>query len=84
MLRETVHAERDQPPFDRVTMDGIAIAHDAWQAGCRRFRVAGTQGAGAPAMSIASTAECVEIMTGAMLPDGEPTRSFPVERVTIR
>lgn len=82
VLRETVHAERDQPPFDRVTMDGIAIDHDAWQAGRRRYRVAGTQGAGAPAMSISSPAECVEIMTGAMLPRGTDT-VIPVERVTI-
>ena len=82
VLRETVHAERDQPPFDRVTMDGIAIDHDAWQAGRRRYRVAGTQGAGAPAMSISSPAECVEIMTGAMLPHGTDT-VIPVERVAI-
>ena len=26
VLAEDIHAERDQPPFDRVTMDGIAIA----------------------------------------------------------
>ena len=26
VLRENVYAERDQPPFDRVSMDGIAIA----------------------------------------------------------
>ena len=26
VLRQTVQAERDQPPFDRVMMDGIAIA----------------------------------------------------------
>ena len=24
-LNETIYAERDQPPFDRVTMDGIAV-----------------------------------------------------------
>ena len=82
VLRETVRAERDQPPFDRVTMDGIAIDHDAWQAGRRHYRIAGTQGAGAPAMSISSPAECVEIMTGAMLPRGTDT-VIPVERVTI-
>lgn len=82
VLREAVHAERDQPPFDRVTMDGIAIDHDAWRAGRRRYRVAGTQGAGAPAMYIASPEECVEIMTGAMLPHGADT-VIPVERVTI-
>jgi molybdopterin molybdotransferase len=26
VLRQTVRAERDQPPFDRVMMDGIALA----------------------------------------------------------
>ena len=81
VLRETVHAERDQPPFDRVTMDGIAIDYGAWQAGRRRYRIAGTQGAGAPAMCVSSPAECVEIMTGAMLPRGTDT-IIPVERVT--
>ena len=82
VLRETVHAERDQPPFDRITMDGIAIDHGAWQAGRRHYRIAGTQGAGAPAMSVSSPAECVEIMTGAMLPRGTDT-VIPIERVTI-
>ena len=82
VLRETVHAERDQPPFDRVTMDGIAIDYGAWQAGRRRYRVAGIQGAGAPAISVFSPAECVEIMTGAMLPRGTDT-VIPVERVMI-
>ena len=48
-----IAAERDQPPFDRVTMDGIAIAGKAWLAGGRRFRVAGTQGAGAAALRLA-------------------------------
>ena len=52
VLRETIVAERDQPPFDRVTMDGIAIAGDAMLAGRRRFAVAGTQGAGAAALRL--------------------------------
>ena len=25
VLRENIYAERDQPPFDRVAMDGIAL-----------------------------------------------------------
>ena len=81
VLRETVHAERDQPPFDRVTMDGIAIGHGAWKSGRRSFRIVGTQGAGAPALSISGPGECVEIMTGAMLPRGTDT-VIPVERLT--
>ena len=26
VLRENIYAERDQPPFDRVAMDGVALA----------------------------------------------------------
>ena len=42
VLRQPVIAERDQPPFDRVTMDGIAISFDAWEEGNRAFSVQGT------------------------------------------
>jgi len=81
VLHETVVAERDQPPFDRVTMDGIAIAHRDWQAGTRTFNVVGTQGAGVPALSITEAGQCVEIMTGAVLP-GNTDSIIPVERIT--
>jgi molybdopterin molybdotransferase len=30
VLRQSVKAERDQPPFDRVMMDGIAIGRQKW------------------------------------------------------
>ena len=33
VLREPIRAERDQPPFDRVAMDGIALASRAEAAG---------------------------------------------------
>ena len=49
ILAQSVRSERDQPPFDRVTMDGIAFASQAWREGQRRFRIAGTQAAGQPA-----------------------------------
>jgi molybdopterin molybdotransferase len=39
VLRQTLTADRDLPPFDRVAMDGYALRHDAWLAGTRRFRV---------------------------------------------
>ena len=47
VLAEDVRGERDQPPFDRVTMDGIAIAYRDFAAGTRGFEVVGTQAAGA-------------------------------------
>jgi len=82
VLRENVYAERDQPPFDRVTMDGIALASAASAAGRRRFRIQGTQGAGEPPLSLASPEHCIEIMTGAVLPAGCDS-VVPVERVRI-
>ena len=53
VLAEDVHAERDQPPFDRVTMDGIAIAFRDLAAGVRSFEVVGTQAAGAEPLAVA-------------------------------
>ncbi len=82
VLRETVQAERDQPPFDRVTMDGIAISYADWENGQRRYRVIGTQGAGAPPLKVDRAGDCVEIMTGAVLPDGTDT-IVPIERVSM-
>jgi molybdopterin molybdotransferase len=35
-LRQSVVAERDQPPFDRVMMDGIAIAYRDFSEGSGR------------------------------------------------
>lgn len=79
-LAEDIYAERDQPPFDRVTMDGIAIAFRAFAAGTRTFEVAGTQAAGAKALAVEAPAQCVEVMTGSALPGGTDT-VVPVERV---
>jgi molybdopterin molybdotransferase len=66
-LRENIYAERDQPPFDRVSMDGIAVDSEALRRGLRRFRIQATQGAGSPALKLAPD-EAIEVMTGAVLP----------------
>ena len=81
VLRKDVEAERDQPPFDRVTMDGIALKYLDWKQGLRCYEIIGTQGAGTPPLEINGSGKCVEIMTGAMLPDGADT-VIPVERLT--
>jgi molybdopterin molybdotransferase len=80
VLAEDVAAERDQPPFDRVTMDGIAVAFREWQDGRRKFTVVGTQPAGAPPLAVAAPDQCVEVMTGTVLPTGTDT-VIPVERI---
>ncbi|MGI9261849.1 MAG: molybdopterin molybdotransferase MoeA [Woeseiaceae bacterium] len=70
ILRQAVSAERDQPPFDRVTMDGIAINFDTWASGTRSFAIQGTQHAGDPVLALADPGNCIEIMTGGVLPEG--------------
>jgi molybdopterin molybdotransferase len=80
ILQQDVVAERDQPPFDRVMMDGIAIAHRDLAAGARTFPIQATQMAGEPALRLES-GQCIEIMTGAALPGGADC-IVPVERIT--
>lgn len=81
VLRQTVIAERDQPPFDRVTMDGIALAHADFEAGKRSFPIQAMQAAGDPALSL-DAGHCIEIMTGASLPNGADC-IVPVERISV-
>lgn len=68
ILNESLYADRDFPPFDRVTMDGISINHSAYANGQRTFEIEKTIGAGMPQSSLEDTTMCVQIMTGAMLP----------------
>jgi molybdopterin molybdotransferase len=78
VLRENIYAERDQPPFDRVAMDGIALDSSAAALGRRRFKVQGIQAAGDVPITLASNELCIEVMTGAVLPGGCDT-VVPVE-----
>ncbi len=80
-LRENIYAERDQPPFDRVAMDGIAI-DSAGARTNRRLHIQGTQGAGAAPMRLAHPGNTIEVMTGAMLPAGCDC-VIPVESISV-
>ncbi|MFT5383523.1 MAG: molybdopterin molybdotransferase [Saprospiraceae bacterium] len=70
ILREDLYADRDFPPYDRVTMDGIAMDSSAFDTTHKTFRIAGVAAAGAPQMKLRNPAECLEVMTGAILPEG--------------
>jgi molybdopterin molybdotransferase len=71
VLRADLRADRDLPPFDRVTMDGYALRAAALAAGTRTFRVEGVQAAGMRAFKLGPGDDaCLEIMTGAVLPEG--------------
>jgi len=73
ILAEDLVADRDFPPFDRVAMDGIAIRHEQLAQGHRSFPVKGIQAAGAPKQQLSDPTGCLEVMTGAVLPEGTDT-----------
>lgn len=81
-LAEPVRADRPQPPFDRVTMDGVAIRFADWEAGLRRFAVRGVHAAGAPPPALSESGGCFEVMTGAVMPTGADA-VVPVERIVL-
>jgi len=81
VLQQTVVAERDQPPFDRVTMDGIAFAFADFDGGTRKFPIQAMQAAGDPTLTL-DAGHCIEIMTGASLPNGADC-IVPVERISV-
>ncbi|MBL9202406.1 MAG: molybdopterin molybdotransferase MoeA [Opitutaceae bacterium] len=71
VLRADIRADRDLPPFDRVTLDGYALRAAAVAAGVRAFRVQAVQAAGMRAFMLGPAPDaCIEIMTGAVVPDG--------------
>lgn len=73
ILAGEIRADRDMPPFDRVTMDGIAISYKAWTSGQREFPVQGQVAAGQASVALADRLACLEVMTGAIVPPGTDT-----------
>src|SRR6478609_8274227 len=67
-LAEEIKADRDLPPFNRATMDGIAIAFKSFENGQRDFLIEGIQAAGQARKTLTDENKCFEIMTGAPLP----------------
>jgi molybdopterin molybdotransferase len=82
VLRENVYAERDQPPYDRVAMDGVALDSHAVSAGTRSFRIQAIQAAGDAPLTLAARADCIEVMTGAVVPSGCDS-VVPIEKLVV-
>lgn len=68
VLADDILADRDLPPFNRATVDGIAVKYWAVMSGYRVFTIKATQAAGDEPININRDDECIEIMTGAALP----------------
>jgi molybdopterin molybdotransferase len=66
-LAEVIQADHPMPAFDRVMMDGIAVKLVQGQTS---WKVIATQFAGDPPKEISHPSDCVEVMTGAVLPTG--------------
>jgi len=78
ILAENIIADRDFPPFNRVAMDGVAIAHSTFRGeNSSNFDVEkwmpfieDTQYAGESQKQLSTPKNCMEVMTGAVLPLG--------------
>ena len=69
VLDENIQADRPFPPFNRVTMDGIAIHFNTFSSGARDFPIEKVQAAGDEPYRLLNDGYCVEVMTGAILPE---------------
>jgi molybdopterin molybdotransferase len=68
VLAESIKADRDAPPFHRVTMDGIAIDSRSLKDNSS-FKIENIQAAGHPQLRLHDKKNCIEVMTGAILPE---------------
>lgn len=73
ILADDILADRALPPYNRVTMDGIAISYAAFQSGLRSFNICTTMAAGSEPPATVAPADCVELMTGCALPPATDT-----------
>jgi len=76
ILQESIYADRDFPPFDRVTMDGIAYRFEAIKDKDSQevlLEVKSLQTAGVAAHVLENTQACIEVMTGAVCPTNADT-----------
>lgn len=72
-LAEDLIADRDFPPYHRVTMDGIAIRHQDFENGVKSLTIEQIAPAGAAQKVLKNENACVEVMTGAILPKNTDT-----------
>ena len=64
-------------------MDGIAVSYEQFKNGQRTFKIEGIQAAGSEQLTLQNTENCIEAMTGAMLPINTDV-VIPYEEVTIK
>jgi len=81
VLAADTEAERDYPPFDRITMDGIAIARTNFTGAGQQMNLEGYAQAGKPQATLKNSGVAIEVATGAPLPQGADA-VIPYEEIT--
>lgn len=80
ILAAPLRADRPQPAYTRVMMDGYAGCFEALASSTRgTFPVRGMQRAGAPASLLETADALLEVATGAVLPGGRADTVIPYE-----
>ncbi len=69
-LKEEWHTDRELPPYDRVSMDGIAIHFASFSSGQKEYKIEEIAPAGRAQLSLTDPTFCIEVMTGSILPKG--------------
>lgn len=82
ILAEDVYADRDFPPFNRATKDGIAINYSELANTGHKFKIEGEAAAGVSQQNLIDTDNCLEVMTGAVVPENSDT-VIMYEHITI-
>jgi len=80
VLAQDIYATREQPPFDRVMMDGMAINFQSLEQ--KKYQIIGMQKAGESPLTLENINTAIEVMTGAVLPLGTDT-IIPYEDFTL-
>ncbi|YCM46614.1 molybdopterin molybdotransferase MoeA [Verrucomicrobiaceae bacterium 227] len=80
VLRENLYADRPFPPFDRVTMDGVAFRISDFEG--KPLRLQGLHAAGDPTPPPLEKGHCWQVMTGSVMPSDCDT-VIPYEEVTL-
>lgn len=74
ILAENIISDREQPPFDRVAMDGIAIQYNFFERRIKSFKIQNDiQRAGVASYTLDNNYDCIEVMTGAKMPNSTDT-----------
>ncbi|WP_405415966.1 molybdopterin molybdotransferase MoeA [Maribacter sp. Asnod1-A12] len=82
ILAQDIFADRDFPPFDRATKDGIAIQFSDFANNGHSFVVEGVAAAGEVQQVLKDKSNCLEVMTGAVVPENCDTVVM-YEHITI-